>query len=62
MKAHENFKRLLGAKYDPEKDYQLVFPSSVPTKRRDGWRLVLEDAETILGQALCIVERDRSDQ
>lgn len=59
-KASENFKRLLGATYDPELDYQLVFPSSVPTKRRDGWTLVMEDADEILGQTLAIVARGRS--
>ena len=54
-----NFLRLLGAKYNENFDYQLVFPSSVPTKRRDGWQVVLEDAKTILGQPLHLIARGK---
>ena len=57
-RASENFKVLLGANYDPNWSYQLVFPSSIPQKRREGWQLVMEDADEILGQALVVVGKE----
>ena len=58
---HMHFRSILGAEYDPQWDYQLVFPSSLPTKRRDGWTLVREDVEEILGQSLYLIGRPQQE-
>lgn len=48
---------LLGPLHNPEWEYSLVLPTSVPHKAQRGWSLVLEDADSILGQSLCIIGR-----
>ena len=53
------FRRLLGAAYDPNWAYQLIFPTSYPVKHRDGWTLVHEEADSILGQTLVLVGRPK---
>jgi hypothetical protein len=60
MTKQQNFKILLGPKYDSNLEYQLVFPSSYQAKARDGWKLELEDAEQILGQSLIVISRERT--
>ena len=57
-RANDNFKALLGANFNPNWSYQLVFPSSLPYKVRLGWSLVMENADEILGQPLVVVGKE----
>lgn len=53
--ATDNFKAILGAQFDPSWCYQLVFPTSLQVKRLDGWQLVHENGDEILGQTLIVI-------
>ena len=54
-RANDNFRALLGTNFNPNWSYQLIFPSSLPYKSRDGWSLVMENADEILGQSLVVI-------
>lgn len=51
---------ILGVHYNPDYEYLIIFPSSLPVKARLGWKLVLENAGELLGETFLLVGRPKT--
>ena len=56
-----HFQLLLEEDYNPNWDYLLILPSSLPVKEQEGFSLLLDKAGDVQGQPLYLVGRPKKE-